>query len=169
MQSQEAAINSEVSTLKAKYDKIQKSTDIFNEVSQRMTNDTLNITRQALHKKFDQYKAQYYLSEAHFTMTALEEIKEKTPRKTNVVVRSDVVLDFSALSDEDVYGFLQSLQQDLPGAVKVTNMMLTRTNKVTDDQLRAIADRGRASMVKANIKFTWYGIKSLIAATPAKP
>jgi len=166
-ESQAVALNSQVTSLREKYEKIQKNSDVYNEVVSKSAGDGLNINRQVLRKKFDMLKAQYFLNKAKFIMGAVEELKgAKFKSTSNTVVDSEVSIECEAISDEDVYNFIQSLQQELPGVIRMTEFSITRLNRVTDDALRQIAEKGQYSLVKAELKFVWYGIRTQDSTNP---
>lgn len=167
LENQVNGINSEINSLKEKFAKVKANTDLYQEVILKQENQELSLSRQALRQHFDMYKLQYFLGkDSRVNMPAIQEIKDpKYKRNTFVAEISEVTVGFDALTDEDIYGLLQSLKQELPGAVKITKFSIARQNSLTDATIRMILETGQERLVSGAIQFTWYGIKSVDNAT----
>jgi hypothetical protein len=168
LQTQVASVTNERQTLENKYQKIQSNIDLYRDLMEKSENDGLMVDRQALREKIEEFKTRYFLNDLSITMGPVQELTgDKYHYKSNVMVSSELTIDFDTLSDEDIFSFLQSLQNELAGGLKVTRFTISRQNKVTDEGLRTIAKNGQYSMVKGETKFVWMGIKAVDQDAPA--
>jgi hypothetical protein len=162
LQTQVASATNERQTLENKYQKIQQNMDLYRELMDKSENDGLLVDRQTLRAKIEDFKTRYFLNDLSITMGAVKEMTGPLYQyKSSQMVASELTVDFDALTDEDIFSFLQSLQNELPGGLKISQFNIMRNSKITDEALRAIAKNGQYSMVKGQAKFTWMGIKSL--------
>jgi hypothetical protein len=160
LENQVNTIVAAMNTLRDKYNTVQKNAELYQEVLQKSNNDKLSVNRDLLRKKFLQYRVRYYLSGLSANMQPAQEMNDpKYKRHTTVMVNSEVKATFFALTDEDVYNLMKSLQQEFSGVIKVTQCTLVRKGKPTDTALAAISQSGEAQLVDANINFNWLGIK----------
>lgn len=165
LDSQLASTTNEKRTLEEKYSRLQKHRDLYDYVLAKQSSDQLYISRQLLRKKVNEFKPRYFLNDLSVTMTPAQELAGAPYRYgTGVIVSSDLTVNFDALTDEDVYSLMQAIEDEFPGAIKMTKFSISRQQKVTDDSLRAIARNGQYSMVKGAIEITWFGIKSFDAS-----
>jgi hypothetical protein len=175
LETQVNTIVATMNTLRNKFSAVQQNADLYQEILRKSASDQLNISREFIRKKFDQFKARYYLSSLRISMQPMQERAAKNKDSANVIVASEVKAVFFALTDEDVYSLLEAMQQEMSGAVKITEINLKRRNPLTDDAIASIRKTGQAQLVDGEILFTWLGIKSTEAgvddvnATEAKP
>lgn len=161
LKEQLTAVTNEVRTLQDKYHKTQNNMELYAQIAEKNENDGLSISRKLLRKKVNEFKPRYYLNDLAITMAPAKDLTgDKYKYKTGNMVSSELTVNFDALTDEDVYSLMQSMQDELSGAVKTTKFSITRQNKATDDSLRQIAKSGQYSMVKGSIQLKWMGIKS---------
>lgn len=173
LQSQSNQVTNEMMQLREKYDKVQKNSQLYEEMQKKSANDGLVINRDAVRAKFDDYKARFFLNNVHLTMQAVQDVSlpgavaGAKPKST--MQQSEVSVTFDALNDEDVFGLLQAVESEFSGATKVTKFSIKRANKVTDSVLNEITKSGQAAMVQGELKFVWYGLKPQEVApnTPA--
>jgi hypothetical protein len=162
LQTQVAAVMNEHQTLEGKYYKIQQNMDLYRDLMGKSENDGLLVDRQVLRAKIDEFKTRYFLNDLSITMGAVKDLSgPKYQYASSRMVSSELTVTFDTLTDEDIFSFLQSLQNELPGGLKVGQFSLARNNKITDEALRAIAKSGQYSMVKGEAKFTWMGIRNM--------
>lgn len=162
LEAQLAQVTNERQALQNKYEKIQGNTSLYREVIEENAADRLSISRQLLRKKVNDFKARYFLNDLTLNMSPVQEMTGNQYRYNSaVLVASELTANFDALTDEDIYSLVQALQDELSGTLKITQFTVSRVSKVTDESLRSIARNGQYSMVKGNIRFTWFGIKPL--------
>jgi hypothetical protein len=90
------------------------------------------------------------------------------PLRTGKMIQSEVSLTFSALTDNSVYGFIESIQRQLPGIVVVHALKITKTGELTSDVLRTLSKHKITSLATAELSFTWLGIHPNAEAKPAE-
>lgn len=84
-------------------------------------------------------------------------------KKTLQGINSLVKLKFAAMTDEQIYNFLEAITTTFPGYVKVTKFTLERTGDITDSVLQA-AERGRfPTLVTGTMEFYWIGVREVAA------
>lgn len=160
METQLATVTNEKQTLQNKYEKIKKNIDLYREVANKYAADGLAINRQTLRKKINDFKSLYFLNDLTLSMGPIQDMTgDKYRNNSSQIVSSELTANFDALTDADIYAMIQAFQEEFPGSVKLTKFSITRVSKVTDDSLRTIAKTGQYSMVKGDMKFTWFGIK----------
>lgn len=162
LETQMNAITTEATTLKERYSRIKDNADLYYEIVQKSNTDGFALSRQVIRKKFDQYKALYFLSNLKLSMGPTTEMTgPKYKRNTQIMVSSDITVSFEALSDEDVYSMMHAVERDFPGTVKTTRFTLSRKNKLTDEALLTITQSGQYPLVSGQWLFTWIGIKPI--------
>lgn len=171
------ALKTEVNTLTStthalmeKYTKVKQNGPLYLEALEKKENRLLSITREAVRDRFNQFNSRYYLTNMRLVMGGIEELPDaKFKSNTGNVVASRVTVDADALSDVYIFNMANAMLQELPGSVGITHMNLLRTGAVTDDMLRTISQTGAFGIVKANVNFTWYGIKFSDTASESSP
>lgn len=97
------------------------------------------------------------------TPIASEDFKKKTLEGISSLVK----LEFAAMTDEQIYRFVESIINDFPGYVKINVLTLERTGEITDEVLRA-AGRGKfPELVKGTMEFHWVGVREVSAESNA--
>lgn len=171
-QKQVDAVDLEMNTLRGRYTNIQKNIKVYEEVLRKQQEGRLAINRQMVLERFNQYKNQYLLSSLRLNATPAADLKEALfKRKASSVNFSDVVVDFEVTSDESVYALLDSLREELPGISKIVRMNMTLVKPFGDDVVTQLVQKGSFPMVRANIRFIWFGINTIETpdAKDAKP
>jgi hypothetical protein len=156
------ALDAEFNTLKGKYSFIQQNSTLYEEVKKKQEAGQLSINRGMVLEKFNQYKAQYGLSNLRLSVSPIQDIKDpQYVRKTSAVSSSEVSVELDTLSDERVYELLDAMQQELPGVCKITRLTLSRDHRMDDELLNTLRQKGTYPLVKTAIKFTWYSINPI--------
>ena len=164
MENQFSAVTGELNLLRDKYTKYQQNGELYQEALLKSANDGLALNREVIRKKFDEFKDRYFFTNLRLTMGPVQEMQgNKYKRATNVIVATEVGIMFDALSDEDIYAFLQALQDELPGAVRVTKFVTERKSMVNPTLLSEISQKGPVQVVSSEINFLWLGMKPVEA------
>lgn len=82
-------------------------------------------------------------------------------KKTLQGIVSDVSLVFKALSDEQVFRFLEAILEEFPGYVRITGLAITKQEDVTDDMLVAASKGLEPKLVSAKLDFQWIGVQEV--------
>jgi len=160
-------IAAEAKSLETKFRNIQQNLGLYEEIQQKQAQGQLTITRQSLMEKFNQFKTNFLLASLKLSMSAIDESKDATlKRKTSIVNLSEVSVDLEAISDMHIYALIKAIQSDLPGVSGITKMSLAKEKGITEEELRAISQKGPDGLVKGSMKFIWYGINPLDDKVP---
>lgn len=81
-------------------------------------------------------------------------------------ISSLVKLKFAAMTDVQIYRFIEAVLDDFPGYVKITAFTLERTGEVTAEVLRATGRGTVPKLVKGTMEFYWVGVREI--ETPAQ-
>lgn len=82
-------------------------------------------------------------------------------KKTFEGITSKITLKFSAMTDEQIFQFVNALLTRFPGYIKITRLTLTRQGDITDTTLLA-AGRGQfPELVTGEMEFHWIGVREL--------
>ncbi|MDX1975309.1 MAG: hypothetical protein SFT92_06495 [Rickettsiales bacterium] len=153
----------EANKLKDQFLKVQANSGLYREAMQKILGEQLSISnRQAIRVKFEELKTRFFLSNVRLTVSAVQDVPGHNYKSLkDAVVKSEVVISADALTDEDIYSFMDALQTELPGITQVNQFSITRASRPTDAALRNIVDTGQFLLVSSNIKFNWFGLKDL--------
>ncbi len=95
----------------------------------------------------------------------------KLPSKTNIVIDNNVLetaqilVDFDAMDDEIVYKFLDSLSNNFPGFIKITNFYIGRIDSADEIINSKNIDEIR-QLVNSQIIFNWYEFNHVTTKAP---
>lgn len=82
-------------------------------------------------------------------------------KKTFEGITSKITLKFSAMTDEQIFQFMNALLTRFPGYIKMTRVDLTRQGEITDATLVA-AGRGQfPDLVTGEMEFHWIGVREV--------
>lgn len=173
LQKQVDAIDLEMNTLKGRFTNIKNNIDIYQEVIKKKAEGRLAINRQMVLEKFNQYKTQYTLGGLRMTASPAQEVKDGIfKRKNSNVNFSDVSVNFDVSSDENIFQLIDALREELPGISKVIRVNMSLQKPFGEDVFKAISEKGSYPLVKADVRFIWFGINSTepaAASAPATP
>lgn len=168
LQTQVTQQANELASINDKYTRIQKHHDIYEEAKRKLQNDQLSVSKESVVKLLREYRNQYAIKDVSVNMSPPKQSASPVyTKKTARISYSEVSLGMEALTDEDVYKFIGTIYQEFPGIVKITNIKVTRENKLSKEIALQIAKNGRAPLVSAEVKFNWFGIETLDSADDA--
>lgn len=156
------ALSSQKTQLEGKYEFFQKNADLYKEIQAKTSSPGLYIDQESARSLFNIYRSQFYLSKLGLNMQPIIESTDAKLKTTDfVAITSEVSVPFEAITDEDVYELMRGLQKNLAGFTKFTSLRMKKTGTLDDAALRAIKSEGAHRLVEGELKFTWYGMKSL--------
>jgi len=83
--------------------------------------------------------------------------------KQNIKVISTLMtIEFGAITDVDVYNFINSIEQEIAGYIVLEEVTLQRIKKVDKKYLESLKKGTKTPILKVKIKIRWYGIESTI-------
>lgn len=164
---QMSSLNGQTTSLKDQFDKAQKSMPIYLEISKKRDEAGLSLDRQKVKDTVDKLKDQHYMPSMRLSVSPVADSKEaRMVRKTAQMITSEVGIRFEAVSDEELFAFIQAVPKELPGAVRMVKFGFNRINPVSDDQLLAITQKGAVPMVSGEMQFLWMGIRAVDPNAP---
>lgn len=160
-------LNSQTTSLSDQFKKAQQSMPVYLEISKKRDDAGLSLDRQKVKDTIDKLKDQHYMPSMRLSVSPVADSKEtRMVRKTAQMITSEVGIRFEAVSDEELFAFIQTLPKELPGAVRVTKFSFNRINPVNDDQLLAITQKGAVAMLSGDMQFLWMGIRTVDPNAP---
>lgn len=160
LESQVAAITGERSTLQQKYSKIQTNADLYRLVMDKYETEGLSLSRKLLRRQINEFKPRFLLNSLKLNVAPSTVVQGGDYRRgNNVISASEVIVSFDALTDEDIYDMIKAMHEEFSGSLKINSFFITRENRVTDENLRALAQDGKLTMVRGEMKLTWFGIE----------
>lgn len=82
-------------------------------------------------------------------------------KKTFEGITSKVMLKIGAMTDGQIYRFINSLLTEFPGYIKITSLTMTKQSEITESTLKSAARGNFPDMVKAEIEFNWIGVREV--------
>lgn len=152
-------ITNQMNNLREKFNKVNNA-KIYEEIEKKNSRNELAIDRQAIKKKFDDYRGTYFLDNLSLTVDPPQE-SASGKRANSAIMTSNVQVTFDAVNDEHVYRLIDAMENELPGVVRMTLVNIGRQGKLTEEELRALAKNGRIALVRGELRFTWLGIKNI--------
>lgn len=152
---------SQISTMRTQIEQSGDAEKRFVDISLHHTSGDYSANTDALKEWLREMKDKYRFSDS-FKLTLANEKKSDKPEFSalnfDVTVREPMKLEFGAISDTHVFSFVNQLQHDMPGMVRVTKLDITRKSDITTASLREFAAGGTPENVDADIEFTWVGL-----------
>lgn len=97
--------------------------------------------------------------EPEISISIPEEAELHNKSKHTKVIRSEVVLSLSSISDKHIFLFLQSIP-NLPGYVMIRSLTLNKQRNIDAEVINQILSGNMIETVRASIVFDWYTILS---------
>lgn len=90
-------------------------------------------------------------------------------KKTFEGINSQVDLRFGAMTDEQIFRFLQAVLTRFPGYVKINSLLLTKQGEITQSVIQQ-AQRGQfPELAVGEMQFTWIGVREVQAESANAP
>jgi hypothetical protein len=168
LQTQVTSLNNEMTSLNDKYVKIRANHDVYEEAKAKSATDQLSINRELVRRLFINYNTKYFLKNPVLQVGPIMEVADPPYKRNNsTMIYSEINISVDALTDEDIYRLIQSIENDFTGAVKMTRLVVTRQSRLNAEVAKNIIERGDVKMVTATMRFLWLGIRSAEAQQQA--
>lgn len=143
---------------------IQKKEVILNknlDLWKRISSSNLHSSRYIANLNFELNKLykRYYILEPEISISIPEEAGLHSKNERTKVIRSEVVLSLSSISDKHIFFFLQSIP-NLPGYVMIRSLTLNKQRNIDAAVINQILSGNMIEIVRASIVFDWYTILS---------
>ncbi|WP_265021425.1 hypothetical protein [Wolbachia endosymbiont (group A) of Icerya purchasi] len=151
------SINLQITGIQKKEVVLNKNLDLWKKISSSNLHSSryianLNFELSKLYKK-------YYILEPEISISIPEEVELHNKSERTKVIKSEVVLNLSSISDKHIFLFLQSIP-NLPGYVMIKSLILNKQRNIDAATMNQILNGNMIEIVRANIVFDWYAILS---------
>ncbi|WP_341814756.1 hypothetical protein [Wolbachia endosymbiont (group A) of Chalcis sispes] len=151
------SINLQITGIQKKEVVLNKNLDLWKKISSSNLHSSryianLNFELSKLYKK-------YYILEPEISISIPEEVELHNKSERTKVIKSEVALNLSSISDKHIFLFLQSIP-NLPGYVMIKSLILNKQRNIDAATMNQILNGNMIEIVRANIVFDWYTILS---------
>ncbi|WP_265036023.1 hypothetical protein [Wolbachia endosymbiont (group A) of Anomoia purmunda] len=151
------SINLQITGIQKKEVVLNKNLDLWKKISSSNLHSSryianLNFELSKLYKK-------YYILEPEISISIPEEVELYNKSERTKVIKSEVTLNLSSISDKHIFLFLQSIP-NLPGYVMIKSLILNKQRNIDAATMNQILNGNMIEIVRANIVFDWYTILS---------
>ncbi|QOD38312.1 hypothetical protein [Candidatus Wolbachia massiliensis] len=151
------SINLRITEVQKKEVVLSKNLDLWKKISSSNLHSSryianLNFELSKLYKK-------YYILEPEISISIPEEVELHNKSEHTKVIKSEVTLNLSSISDKHIFLFLQSVPS-LPGYVMIKSLILNKEKNIDAATMNQILNGNMIEIVRANIVFDWYTILS---------
>lgn len=151
------SINLQITGIQKKEVVLNKNLDLWRKISSSNLHSSryianLNFELSRLYKK-------YYILEPEISISIPEEVELHNKSERTKVIKSEVVLNLSSISDKHIFLFLQSIP-NLPGYVMIKSLILNKQRNIDAATMNQILNGNMIEIVRVNIVFDWYTILS---------
>jgi len=151
------SINLQITGIQKKEVVLNKNLDLWRKISSSNLHSSryianLNFELSRLYKK-------YYILEPEISISIPEEVELYNKSERTKVIKSEVVLNLSSISDKHIFLFLQSIP-NLPGYVMIKSLILNKQRNIDAATMNQILNGNMIEIVRVNIVFDWYTILS---------
>ncbi|WCR57734.1 hypothetical protein [Wolbachia endosymbiont of Ctenocephalides felis wCfeJ] len=151
------SINLQITEVQKKEVILNKNLNLWKKISSSNLHSSkyianLNFELSRLYKK-------YYILKPEISISIPEEVELHGKSEHTKVIKSEVALSFSSISDKHIFLFLQSIP-GLPGYITIKSLVLNKERDIDATTMDQILNGNMIEIVKADIVFDWYTILS---------
>ena len=163
-------MNSKQNILSKKFAKARKSLRLYETIVQDNAKEDFSLNRELATSILDDLNERYRLSKLSVSISPIQELKNDSMQNTsNVVIYSEVALQFKGVSDEMILGFVNDITNQFLGYVNITEFSLLKEKDIDGEVLYAVSKGKKPTTVSGAMKFLWLGLKLDEPATTTKP
>ncbi|MCX3065029.1 hypothetical protein [Wolbachia endosymbiont of Drosophila pseudotakahashii] len=151
------SINLQITGIQKKEVVLNKNLDLWKKISSSNFHSSRYITN--LNFELSKLYKKYYILEPEISISIPEEVELHNKSERTKVIKSEVVLNLSSISDKHIFLFLQSIP-NLPGYVMIKSLILNKQRNIDAATMNQILNGNMIEIVRANIVFDWYTILS---------
>lgn len=146
-------INSQIIEIQKKEIVLNKNLNLWKKVSSSSIHSSryianLNFELNKLYKK-------YFILEPEIFISTPEEINMPYKSEHTKVIKSEVHLNFSSITDKHIFLFLQSIPR-LPGYVMIKSIVINKVKNIDIPTVNQVLNGNMIEVVRANMIFDWY-------------
>lgn len=165
--SQVGRARGDVSNREKKNKEAQEYLDLYNSINTDSEQDKISdLNRDKAMAWIKQVALANHILNMTGTVTPISTVDNQAfKKKTFEGINSKISLKFGAMTDEQIFRFLQALLGNFPGYVKVESLTLSKQGEITQSIIQQ-AQRGQfPELVTGELVFYWIGVREL-ADTP---
>ncbi|WP_264338959.1 hypothetical protein [Wolbachia endosymbiont (group A) of Cheilosia soror] len=151
------SINLQITGIQKKEVVLNKNLDLWKKISSSNLHSSRYIAN--LNSELSKLYKKYYILEPEISISIPEEVELHNKSERTKVIKSEVVLNLSSISDKHIFLFLQSIP-NLPGYVMIKSLILNKQRNIDAATMNQILNGNMIEIVRANIVFDWYTILS---------
>nr|WP_225416061.1 hypothetical protein [Wolbachia endosymbiont of Brugia malayi] len=151
------SINLQITDVQKKEVVLDKNLDLWQKISSSNLHSSRYITN--LNFELGKLYKKYCILEPEISISIPEEIELYNKSEHTKVIKSEVTLNLSSISDKHIFLFLQSVPS-LPGYVMIKSLILNKERNIDTATMNQILNGNMIETVRANIVFDWYTILS---------
>ncbi|QKX03189.1 hypothetical protein GOY07_03345 [Wolbachia endosymbiont of Litomosoides sigmodontis] len=151
------SINLQITDIQKKEVALDKNLDLWQKISSSNLHSSRYITN--LNFELSKLYKKYCILKPEISISIPEEIEIYNKSKHTKVIKSEVNLNLSSISDKHIFLFLQSFPS-LPGYVMIKSLVLNKERNIDAATMNQILNGNMIEIVKANMIFDWYTILS---------
>lgn len=119
-----------------------------------------DLNREKAQKWISSIAKELHMSKLEGDFDPVTDIQAPEFKKTTLHgVNSKVRLTFGAMSDEQLYRFVQAIARDFPGYVRITRVNFEKKGEIDDAALVAAGRGNFPELVSGSIEFNWIAVK----------
>ncbi len=153
-------IESQISSIKRNYEQANVSIELFQNISNKVAENALEIDSEALREVLIRLRDEYRLSRLSLKYEPVS--TEQNPSLKNVqgvdMEYNKVLLEVGGISDAHIIGFVEALKSELKGIKQFDNFSVVRKEAFGSDLFYRISQGATPEMVSGQINFYWIGI-----------
>jgi hypothetical protein len=124
-------------------------------------NSDFTLKRESATQWLTVFREKNHITNLSITISPITDTKiDGLQLRTGTLVKSEIHLTLSALTDNSVYNFIEAIQRQLPGITVFSEVKITRTADITRGVLIELSHHRITPLVTAEITFQWLGIQS---------
>jgi len=152
-----------VADLTIQYSKVTSNMALYNDIRSKQENKMLMINKIALRDAIAGSRSKYFFDDIDVKMGEIKPLAgDKYKTNTTFIEASNTSISINALTDIDVLGLVEVLQNSFSG-IKFTSLKLAAAKPIDNASLIAIKDTGFTPIVNAKIAFTLFGLRNVNA------
>ena len=121
--------------------------------------DSNNYRREYAKNALAALKNDLEVPDLKFSMENFKEVGGEYSRKQAVLMVSKVTVQYSALSDKQLFQIMKKLHEIFPGSIRITSFKADRKTTINDQILLQIGAGSFSGLVSGEVKFDWRSIQ----------
>jgi hypothetical protein len=149
-----ANLDMDIVNVKQQREKLLEQKDIFEKLKRQGFFTPQN--RIVARDRIEEIRELSSVLSARYTIKpALLESNREIKKAGHIILSSPFHIEIEALDDADIFRFIYLLQTSFPGHVSFDDIVIDKTEEVTESVLRNIGSGVPVVLVKADLDFTW--------------